>query len=125
MNRIYISGFVTYAEELKYSQSGKAYISFRLSAQNNGKNFYVSCITFGAAAEYCSTFLKDGRYVAIEGRLEYKEWLNQNGEKRSKLYITCYTIFDVRQEGFGAFNKGTRNEAIESFENAGTPDDDW
>ena len=44
---------------------------------------YFDIKVWGAQGENCATYLSKGRPVAVDGRLEWREWESQDGGKRS------------------------------------------
>ena len=48
---------------------------------------FIDCTMFGPRAEKLAQYLTKGLKVAIEGKLRYSSWENQEGQKRSKLEV--------------------------------------
>ena len=67
---------------------------------------FVDVVVFGTRGESLSRFLSKGSKVAIEGKLRWREWENQQGEKRSKLEIVADDIefMSSRGEGGGGYS---------------------
>ena len=53
---------------------------------------YFDVTVWGAQGENCSRFLSKGRPVAIDGRLEWREWEDQNGNKRQNVEIIAESV---------------------------------
>lgn len=53
---------------------------------------YFDVAVFGGKAESVGKYLKKGSGVAIDGRLEYQEWENKEGEKRNRVVIIADNI---------------------------------
>jgi single-strand DNA-binding protein len=49
---------------------------------------YVTVTVWGKQAETAGKYLKKGRPLFVEGRLQYETW-EKNGEKRSTLKVLC------------------------------------
>ena len=47
---------------------------------------------WGAQGENCARFLSKGRPIAIDGRLEWREWQDQDGNKRQAVEIVADTV---------------------------------
>lgn len=93
LNRVILIGRLASDPELKYTPSGIAVTQFRLAvnrpmsaeARQNGQEKqadFISIVAWRQAAEYASTYLGKGRLVAIEGRLQVREYVTQEGQKR-------------------------------------------
>jgi single-strand DNA-binding protein len=53
---------------------------------------YFDVTVFGGQAESCATYLSKGRPVAIDGRLEWREWQDQQGNKRQSVDIIADSV---------------------------------
>jgi single-strand DNA-binding protein len=97
-NRVILIGNLTRDVELRYLQSGMAVTDIGLAVNEKYKNSngeWVEDVTFvdvtawGRTAEVMSEYLSKGSPVFIEGRLKLDTWEGQDGQKRSKLKVTC------------------------------------
>jgi single-strand DNA-binding protein len=55
--------------------------------QRQQQTEFHNIVAFGRLAEICNQFLRKGRLVCIEGRLQTRSWLDQNGIKRFRTEI--------------------------------------
>lgn len=91
MNLCILIGHLTKDPELRYTQSGKAVASFSIAIDrpytNNGQKQadFFNVIAWGKLGENAAKYLSKGRQVAIQGRIENRNYETQSGEKR---YIT-------------------------------------
>ena len=53
---------------------------------------YFSVTVWGAQGENCARFLSKGRPVAIDGRLEWREWQDKDGNKRESVEIVADSV---------------------------------
>src|SRR5688500_4228597 len=53
---------------------------------------YFDVTVWGAQGENCARFLAKGRPVAIDGRLEWREWTTQEGQKRQSVEIIADSV---------------------------------
>jgi single-strand DNA-binding protein len=90
-------------------------------------NFFDVTV-WGAQGENCSRFLSKGRPVAIDGRLEWREWEDQNGNKRQNVEIIAESVQflgsrdDAATGGGNGFTARSDVPAdTRDFEPAGTP----
>ena len=83
INRVILTGNLTRDPELRSLPSGTAVCSLRHRVQHApqgqhgewvDKPNYFSVTVWGAQGENCARFLSKGRPVAIDGRLEWREW---------------------------------------------------
>lgn len=97
INRVVISGNLTRDPELRATPSGTSVLALGVAVNDRRKNQetgqwedvpnFFDVTIFGARADALSRFLSKGSKVAIEGRLHWRQWENQQGEKRSKVDI--------------------------------------
>ena len=53
---------------------------------------YFDVKVWGAQGENCQRFLSKGRPVAVQGRLEWREWETQDGQKRQAVDIIAESV---------------------------------
>ena len=91
INKAFIFGNLTRDPEVRALPSGAQVASFavatnRVYKDKNGVQQksvdYHNVVVFGKQAENCSEYLGKGRSVLIEGRLKWRSWEDQNGQKR-------------------------------------------
>ncbi|MDA0170725.1 single-stranded DNA-binding protein [Solirubrobacter taibaiensis] len=111
INRVVLTGNLTRDPELRSLPSGMSVCSLRIASNSrrkeNGewvdKPNYFSVTVWGAQGENCSRFLAKGRPVCIDGRLEWREWQDQSGNKREAIEIVADAVqfLGGREEGAG------------------------
>jgi single-strand DNA-binding protein len=57
---------------------------------------------FGNQAESCSQYLSKGRPVAVDGRLDWREWQAQDGSKRESVEIVAESVQFLGSRGDGS-----------------------
>jgi single-strand DNA-binding protein len=53
---------------------------------------YFNVDVFGGQAESCAQYLTKGRQIAVSGRLRWREWETQEGQKREAVSIVADRI---------------------------------
>src|SRR3978361_1576202 len=89
INRVVLVGNLTRDPELRHTPSGMAVCSLRIavnprrkdstSGQWTEKPNYFDITVWGNQGENCAQYLAKGRPVAIDGRLEWREWEAEGG----------------------------------------------
>ena len=101
INRVVLVGNLTRDPELKHTPSGTAVCSLRIAVNSRRKDEsgqwadkpnYFSVSVFGNQAESCSQYLSKGRPVAIDGRLDWREWEARDGGKRQAVQIIANSV---------------------------------
>jgi single-strand DNA-binding protein len=136
INRVVLTGNLTRDPELRSTNSGISVCSLRIATNTRQKDpsgewtdraHYFSVTVFGAQGENCARFLSKGRPVAIDGRLQWREWQDQNGNKRESIEIVAESVqfLGSRDDAMGNGNGFTPRSDVPAdtrdFEPAGTP----
>src|SRR3569623_2168184 len=118
INRVTITGNLTRDPELRSLQSGTSVCKLRVAVNSRRKDAngewvdkpnYFDVTVWGAQGENCATYLTKGRPVAIDGRLDWREWEGQHGEKRQSVEIIAARVqFLGSRDGGGEGGGGQR-----------------
>lgn len=90
LNVCTLIGRLTKDPELRYTPSGKAVCGFRLAVDRGTRNQqsgeketdFIDIVVWEKQAETCAQYLTKGRLVAVEGRLQIRQYDAQDGSKR-------------------------------------------
>ncbi len=90
LNKVTVIGNLGRDPEVRYTQSGTAVCNLRIGVterRKEGDNWtdhteWFSVVCFGKTAENASRFLKKGRQVYVEGRLQTRSWTDKEGQAR-------------------------------------------
>lgn len=98
INHVVVVGRLTKDPELTYTQSGKAICRFSVavnrsssSSDSDNANFF-NVVAWNKTAELCNEYLKKGRQVGIDGRLQQRKWEAQDGGRRSIVEIVANNV---------------------------------
>lgn len=100
VNRVVVTGNLTRDPELRNLPSGMAVCSLRIAVNTRRKNAdgewvdrpnYFDVTVWGKQGENCADYLAKGRPVAVDGRLEWREW-EQDGNKRQAVSIVAESV---------------------------------
>ncbi len=101
LNTIYLVGTLVEAPEMRYTQNGLAILELNLAGNDHvlGDDdkprelaWYHRVTLFGAQAEQMVNQLHAGIPVLVEGRLNYRTWESQDGQKRSALDVNANRV---------------------------------
>lgn len=99
MNRVCLIGRLTKSPELRYTTGGTATTTFTLACDrpfsNNGQKEadFIPIVTWKQTAEACANYLSKGKLVAVEGRIQVRNY--ENNEKK-RVYVTEVIADNVR-----------------------------
>jgi single-strand DNA-binding protein len=94
-------GNLTRDLEIKYGKNGQPVTNARLavnrtyttqSGEKKEEVCYVTVVIWGKQAESCHTFLKKGSSIFVEGRLQYRSWEAEGGEKKNVLEVVAERV---------------------------------
>ena len=116
INRVIITGNLTRDPELRSTGSGTAVCGLRIACNTRRKDSasgewvdkpnYFDVTIFGRQGENAAQYLSKGRGVAIDGRLEWREWQDQQGNKRQSVDIIADNVQFLGGPGDGGGNGG-------------------
>jgi single-strand DNA-binding protein len=130
INRVVLVGNLTKDPELRHTPSGTAVCSLRLAVNTRRKDAatgewtekpnYFDVTVWGNQGENCAQYLSKGRPVAVDGRLEWREWDAQDGTKRQAVEIIADSVqfLGGRAEGEGGQPQFVPAGAAAQTENA-------
>jgi single-strand DNA-binding protein len=89
LNRSILAGRLVADPEVRYTQNELAVTNFCLAINRNGNENadFIDCVAWGGLAKVCGEYLKKGRMVAVEGRIQIRSYKNKKGEKRSSTEV--------------------------------------
>jgi len=117
VNVVVITGNLTTDPELRHTGGGTSVCELRVAVNSRRKDQsgnwvdkpnYFNVVVFGGQGENCANYLSKGRPVAIEGRLDWREWEAKDGSgKRQAIQIIANTVqFLGSRDGSGGGQGG-------------------
>ncbi|MEK3783445.1 single-stranded DNA-binding protein [Paenibacillus sp. FSL R5-0810] len=114
LNRVILIGRLTRDPELRYTPSGVAVTQFTLAVDRpftgqggEREADFIPIVTWRQLAETCANYLRKGRLTAVEGRIQVRNYENNEGKR---VYVTEVIADNVRflesnREGGGGGNR--------------------
>ena len=146
LNKVLLMGNLTRDPEVRYTPKGTAVTELgiavnRIYTGENGEKreevTFVDVTVWGRTAENVGEYLKKGRPVFIEGRLQLDSWEDkQSGQKRNKLKVVADNVQFLGSRGGGGgpeegdeaprsgAGSGARNAPPPKRSGPAEPDDD-
>jgi single-strand DNA-binding protein len=114
INRVILTGNLTRDPDMAVTNSGLAVCKLGIAVNGRRKNQdgtweekanFFRVTVFGKQGENCAQYLKKGRAVAIDGRLEWSQW-ERDGQKRESVDIIADNVqfLGGRDESAGGAN---------------------
>jgi single-strand DNA-binding protein len=141
INRVVLVGRLTKDPELKYTPTGVAVANFTLavnrpfsSQDGNREADFINCVIWRKPAENVANFLKKGSLAGVEGRINTRNYENQEGRR---VYVTEVVADSVQfleprnsngqQSGGSSYNEGNnynQNRQSNNNQNNNRQEDD-
>jgi single-strand DNA-binding protein len=95
-NKVILAGNLTRDPELSYTPANMALCKFGMAINRQWSDrdgnkkeevCFVDCTAWGRQAEVINQYLRKGRGIMLEGRLQYSTWTGKDDQKRSKLEV--------------------------------------
>jgi single-strand DNA-binding protein len=101
LNKCMIIGNLGRDPEMRYTASGQPVTQFTVAVNRNYKNQagewqeeteWFRIVAWGPLAERTAEYLRKGRKVYVEGRLQTRQWEGQDGQKRYTTELVANTV---------------------------------
>lgn len=99
LNTVVLIGRLTKDPELRYTPGGKAVATIRLAvdrgttnAQGEKETDFINVVVWERQAETVANYLQKGRLIAVQGRLQIRQYETQEGQKRETAEVVANTV---------------------------------
>ena len=125
INRAVLTGRLTRDPELRYTTSGTAVVSFTLAVDRQFRNQngdrdadFINCVIWRKSAENFSNFTHKGSLVGIEGRIQTRNYENQQGNRVyvTEVVVDNFALLEPRQQN-GGMNQGGQQQPFNNGSN--------
>ena len=100
LNKIILMGRLTRDPELRRTQSGTAVTSFSLAVDRDFKSQsgeketdFVDIVAWRSTADFVSKFFTKGRMAVVEGRLQFRDWKDKDGNDRRSAEVVAEHVY--------------------------------
>ncbi len=100
LNRITIMGRLTRDPELRRTQSGAPVTSFTMAVDRDFKSQsgdketdFIDVVAWRNTAEFAAKYFTKGRMAIVFGRLQIRDWQDNNGNKRRSAEVIADSIY--------------------------------
>ncbi|MNR93682.1 Single-stranded DNA-binding protein ssb [compost metagenome] len=127
LNRVILIGRLTRDPELRYTPAGLAVTQFTIAVDRpfisqggEREADFIPVVTWRQLAETCANYLRKGRLTAVEGRIQVRNYDNNEGKR---VYVTEVIADNVRFLEGKKENSESRGNQGDTFQDEGTPID--
>lgn len=118
LNRTILCGRLVADPEVRYTQNEVAVTHFRLAINRNGSENadFIGCVAWGSLAKICGEYLKKGRLVAVEGRIQVRSYNNKSGQKKSVTEVLIENMQMLDSKFYNATSKAKEKSQTDLVE---------
>lgn len=95
LNHSVIMGRLTADPEIRRTNSGKAVCSFTVAVDKPGKDAgasFIPCVAWEKTAEFIEKYFAKGSMLALEGRVESRQYETKDGQKRTVVELVASQV---------------------------------
>ena len=126
INRAVLTGRLTKDAELKTTQSGLSVATFTLAVNRQyskakGDADFINCVIWRKAAENFCNFTSKGSLVGIDGRIQTRNYENQNGQKVyvTEIVVDSFSLLESKKDRLANNNNGNNSNYDANTKNNG------
>ena len=116
MNKAILIGRLTRDPELRYTSSGRAVCQFSIAISRNYTNQqgqrdtdFINCVVWDKQAENLAKYITKGRLVAVDGRIQTRNYENNEGKKVYVTEVLANNIQFLESKNSGQGNNSESN----------------
>lgn len=130
LNHIIIMGRMVRDPELRSTQSGTSVCSFTLACDRDFKSKdggeketdFIDCVAWRSTAEFVSKYFTKGRMMAVEGRLQLRDWVDKEKNKRRSAEIQVSSAYFADSKAKEQEPPEVTHGAADGFPTGGFPE---
>ncbi len=99
LNHAVLMGRLTADPTLRHTQSGIPVAHFSIacdrdykSADGEKRTDFIDIVAWRGTAEFVSKYLSKGRMAVVDGRLQLRDWIDRDGNKRRSAEILANSV---------------------------------
>lgn len=100
LNHITVMGRLTRDPDMRQTQGGKSVANFSLAVDRDFKSQngeretdFIDCVAWGSTADFVGKFFSKGRMAVVDGRLQIRDWKDNDGNKRRTAEIVANNVY--------------------------------
>jgi len=113
LNKVMLIGYAGADSEMKFTAAGIPVANFSLAVNETYKNgdgekktntLWIRCVAWRRWAEIAGEFVTKGKFLFVEGRLQFRSYEDREGKKRdvTEVVVTLLRLLGPAKNGNGA-----------------------
>jgi single-strand DNA-binding protein len=136
LNKVILIGNLGKDPELKMTPSGQPFARFSLATtetwrsqagEKQQRTEWHNIVVWGKPAETAEKYLRKGKQIMVEGRIQYRDYTDQSGVKKTYTDIRCDNFVmlgrmeDGPRQGGGSYDKQSSMPVSQEYEDSAPP----
>lgn len=92
LNRATLICRLTRDPELRHTKSGRAVSTLRVAVNDGPEPAFHDVVVWGRTAEVVCQYMRKGRLIHVEGRIQPRNWTAKDGSERRTVEIVAYRV---------------------------------
>lgn len=120
MNKVILMGRLVRDPEVRYTQSNQPMaiarftlaVNRRFKRQGEQDADYIPCVAFGKQGEFAEKYFRKGQMVSVVGRLQVRNWDDNNGNKRITTEVIVEEQYFAEKKSNAGDSQKCENDGI-------------
>jgi len=114
LNRTILAGRLVADPEIRYTKNETAVAHFRMAINCYGSKDveFISCVAWGGLAKISGEYLKKGRMIAVEGKLQFRSFKTKAGQSKSTTEVVIENLQMLDSKFYDAAEKA-KDDSLE------------
>lgn len=120
MNKVILMGRLVRDPEVRYTQSNQPMaiarftlaVNRRFKRQGEQDADYIPCVAFGKQGEFAEKYFRKGQMVSVVGRLQVRNWDDNNGNKRITTEVVVEEQYFAEKKSNAGDSQKRENDGI-------------
>ena len=101
LNKTILMGRLTHAPELRRTGNGTAVTSFSVAVERDYRDSatgtratdFIDVVAWRQTGEFVSKYFSKGQMIVVEGRLQVREWQDNDGNRRRSIEVVADQVY--------------------------------
>ena len=130
MNKVILMGRLTKDPDIRYTQSSNTLVANftlavnrRFAKEGQQQADFINIIAFAKTGEFCEKYFSKGQQVAVVGRIQTRNWDDDQGQKHYATEIIAEEVYFAgdKKNNIESENTTTDNSDFETFSGDSLP----
>jgi single-strand DNA-binding protein len=92
LNRATLICRPTRDQQLRHTKSGRAVSTLRVAVNDGPEPAFHDVVVWGRTAEVVCEYMRKGRLIHVEGRIQHRSWTAKDGSERRSAEVVAHRV---------------------------------